>query len=107
MTVMEVRPLVAPLIFFMRIGTQKASSRSTVIVTCMCAYNGSCVLQCVAVCCSVLQCVAVCCSVLQCVVATFMCVMGDVYCSVLQQPSCVSCLMCIAVCCSYRAAPSL
>jgi len=27
----------------------------------------SCVLQCVAVCCSVLQCVAVCCSVLQCV----------------------------------------
>jgi len=27
----------------------------------------TCVLQCVAVCCSVLQCVAVCCSVLQCV----------------------------------------
>ena len=30
----------------------------------------SCVLQCVAVCCSVLQCVAVCCSVLQCVTNT-------------------------------------
>ena len=41
----------------------------------------SCVMQCVAVCCSVLQCVAVCCSVLQCVA---------VCCSVLQ---------CVAVCC--------
>ena len=36
----------------------------------------TCVLQCVAVCCSVLQCVAVCCSVLQCV--------AIVCCSVLQ-----------------------
>jgi len=41
----------------------------------------TCVLQCVAVCCSVLQSVAVCCSVLQCVA---------VCCSVLQ---------CVAVCC--------
>jgi len=34
----------------------------------LCMMTVTCVLQCVAVCCSVLQCVAVCCSVLQCVV---------------------------------------
>ena len=48
--------------------------------------SNTCVLQCVAVCCSVLQCVAVCCSVLQCVAACC-----SVSCSVLQ---------CVAVCCS-------
>jgi len=40
----------------------------------------TCMLQCVAVCCSVLQCVAVCCSVLQCVAV------------------CRSVLQCVAVC---------
>ena len=52
----------------------------------------SCLLQCVAVCCSMLQYVAVCCSVLQCVA---------VRCSVLQCVAmCCSVLQCVAVCCS-------
>ena len=52
----------------------------------------SCLLQCVAVCCSVLQCVAVCCSALQC---------AAVCCSVLQCVAvCCSVLQCVAVCCS-------
>jgi len=55
----------------------------------------TCMLQCVAVCCSVLQCVAVCCSVLQCVA---------VCCSVLQCASCLCSVLffyylyCFAVC---------
>ena len=57
---------------------------------CMNQSHFSCVLQCVAVCCSVLQCVAVCGSVLQCVA---------VCCSVLQCVAvCCSVLQCVAVC---------
>ena len=68
----------------------------------VCALTRSCVLQCVAVCCSVLQCVAACCSVLQCVAVScsvLQCV--AVCCSMLQYVAvCCSVLQCVAVCCS-------
>jgi len=44
-------------------------------------FKSTCMLQCVAVCCSVLQCVAVCCSVWQCVA---------VYCSLIRMTICIS-----------------
>jgi len=59
---------------------------------CVLTIPSTCVLQCVAVCCSGLPRVAACCSVLQCVA---------VGCSVLQRVAvCCSMLQCVAVCCS-------
>jgi len=64
----------------------------SILVSAPASPANTCVLQCVAVCCSVLQCVAVCCSVLQCVA---------VCCSVLQITcvlQCVTINACVAVC---------
>ena len=60
--------------------------------------NVTCVLQCVAGCCSVVQCVAVCCSVLQCVAvcgSVLLCTAG----SPPMSPVCCNVLPCAAVCC--------
>ena len=81
-----------------------ASTRRGMRVTCVMQCVAVCcsVLQCVAVCCSVLQCVTVCCSVLQCVAvlcSALQCV--AVRCNVLQCVAvCRSVLQCAAVCCS-------
>ena len=69
-------------------------------------FEGECVLQCVAVCCSVLQCVAVCCSVftrsVACVAvccSVLPCI--AVYCNMLQSVAvCCSVMQCVAASCS-------
>ena len=75
----------------------------------------TCVLQCVAVCCSVLQCVAVCCSVLQCVAVLLQCAVSEEGATngggclrVTQDwaPVCCSVLKCVEVCWSKCVAMS-
>jgi len=69
------------------------STSSVILVMFLCHLPpSSCLVQCVAVCCSVVQCVAVWCSVVQCVA---------VWCSVLQYVAVwCSVVQCVAVCCS-------
>ena len=60
----------------------------------------TCLLQCVAVCCSLLQCVTVCYSVLQCVAVSWRLLQRAPRARNSATPACCSVLQCVAVCCS-------